>query len=152
MNEPEPIRPIEDKPCRVKYLEDYIESQADPEDKRSVKEIAEENGVSPKTIWAYVAKHKVEISKDIESRRAKYRTGMRTRAWKALEERLAKDTKAVELVFKLLGDLVERTETKYSDMSPLDKKERIKALLKEISEKKGFANSIDAPKPEDNAI
>jgi transposase-like protein len=127
----------------VKWQEDYIESCADPTDTRKVKDIAEENGVDQSIIYRWRKQFHKEISEEVEKRRSKYKAKMRSKAWKALDTRLAKDTKAIELMFKLMGDLVERSESKVEYMSPEDKRERVKKLLSQVLAKAGKKDEGD---------
>lgn len=113
----------------------YIEAQSDPFDTRTDKEFCEEIALDVQTFRNWKWKYRTYIFREVEKRRAEHRNELRTKGYKALTKKLDKDTNAVKLLFQLLGDLVEKTETKM-EMSDADKIRRVEALMAQISKKR----------------
>ena len=107
----------------------YVDYLADPLDHRNQKEWCFENKVDPSTLWRWKKIHRNKIYAEADRRRKGILAEIRQTNWKNLMSRAEKDTKAIELVFKLLGDLVERSETTHN-MAPInEKKTRLSELL-----------------------
>ena len=110
----------------------YIDFQADPLDIRTDKQFCEEIQLAPQTLANWKVKYRPYIFREVEARRKSYASELRSKGHKALSRKLDKDTNAIKLLFQLLGDLVERTESKV-EMSDADKLRRIEALRKSTS-------------------
>jgi hypothetical protein len=121
----------------------YLEYKADPTDQRTLEQFADDNCIEKSAVYKWAKLNREENAKRIANLRSKYSEDLRSRAWKRLDERMEKDTKAISLVFQLLGDLVERKETTVDFMGPSEKKERIKKLLDEIRQKAEGKTSED---------
>ena len=133
------------------WVDLYVEFQSNPFDDRSDKEFCTENGITPETLRRYKTLHRDELFEEINKRRKKYTNEIRAFALKKLMGRVDKDTQALKLAFQLLGDLVEKTESRVEYLSQEDKIRRINDLLKNISQKKsvwatGTDNSSE-PRP-----
>lgn len=107
----------------------YVEFLADPFDSRTLKDWAFEQKIDPSTVCRWKSKHKAQIYAEASRRRKTMIEEIRSENWKNLMGRAKKDTKAIELTFKLLGDLVEKSETTHTYMKTDEKKTRITELL-----------------------
>ncbi len=107
----------------------YIECQSDPMDSRTDKQFCEEYALDYGTFANWKCKYRKYIFREVEAKRADYKNELRAVMYKALTAKLGKDTNAVKLLAQLLGDLVEKTETKM-EMSDADKIRRIESLRK----------------------
>lgn len=107
----------------------YLDFMSDPLDTRTQKEWCFENKIDPSTITRWKQKHRNQIYAEADRRRKGLIAEIRQTNWKNLMTRAGKDTKAIELVFKLLGDLVEKSETTHTYMKLDEKKARITELL-----------------------
>lgn len=112
----------------------YIDCQADPYDTRSDVDFCTELGLELSTFRNWKNKYRTHIFQEVEKKRKTFVNELRSKGHKALAKKLDKDTNAIKLLFQLLGDLVEKTETKV-DMSHDDKARRIDALLGQISKR-----------------
>lgn len=131
------------------WHDSFIEYLSDPMDGRTQKEWCYENKIDPSTVSRWKSKHRKEIYTEADRRRKGLISEIRQNNWKSLIARAQKDTKAVELIFKLLGDLVEKSETTHNYMRIDEKKTRIsellaKAKLKEQAIEKFKAEVTDA--------
>lgn len=124
----------------------YIEAQADPFDVRTDKEFCEEIALDVQTFRNWKSKYRAFIFREVEKLRADHRNELRSKGYKALTRKLDKDTNAVKLLFQLLGDLVEKTETKM-EMSDADKVRRVKTLLGSITKKRKVWEEADGSSP-----
>lgn len=140
------------------YLNDwqnaYIEFLSDPLDGRTQKEFCFEQKIDPSTVSRWKQKHRVWIYTEADRRRKALVAEIRNNNWKSLMSRATKDTKAIELVFKLLGDLVEKSETTHNYLKIDEKKARIsellaKAKIKEQAIEKFKTENGDTPVPTD---
>ena len=127
------------KEWRVKWQEAYYDMCADPTDHRNIKQFAKDSGISDSLVYSWRRKNLQAINEEVNRRAKAFRQELRNKGWKALEKRMDKDTKAVQVLFQLLGDLVERSEQKIDYMSAEDKRERVKELLSKVLEKKDGA-------------
>ena len=121
----------------------YIESQADPFDNRSDKEFCEEFGIEYQNFRNWKTTYRSYIFKEVESIRKNYLNEYRSKGHKALAKKLDKDTNAIKLLFQLLGDLVEKTESRV-EMSPDDQLRRIAALRSTIGKRQTAWDTVDA--------
>lgn len=115
------------------FDEEIIEWSANPTDQRSAREVAELLGCDQTTVYRHRKSLEDAISKRFEAKRKSYLGSMRTRAYKSLSNRLLKSDKSLDLFFKLVGDLVERSETKIEYHTPEEKRTKIKELLDKVS-------------------
>jgi hypothetical protein len=113
----------------------YIEMQSDPFDIRTDGQFCAEIALDVSTFRNWKCKYRKFIFAEVEKRRNEHRSELRTKGYKALTNKLDKDTNAVKLLFQLLGDLVEKTETKM-EMSDADKIRRVHTLMGSISKKR----------------
>lgn len=112
----------------------YIEAQSDPLDSRSDTKFCEDIKLDYSTFQTWKHRYRKYIFGEVEKRRQHYRNELRAKGHKALARKLDKDTNAIKLLFQLLGDLVEKTETKM-EMSDADKARRLRSLLDQNTKK-----------------
>lgn len=117
------------------WHDSYIEAQVDPFDTRTDKQFCEDIGLDLQTFRNWKSKYRDYVNAEIEKRRNKHKTELRTKAYKALTGKLDKDTNAVKLLFQLLGDLVEKSEVK-TEMSDADKIRRLSTLISQVGKKR----------------
>jgi hypothetical protein len=115
---------------------------ADPTDKRTVKKFCEDEQLKEGTLYQWKARYREEIYEEANRRLKNRKNELRTKGWKRLDSMMDDKTsgsviKALELFFKLNGDLIERTENRTELMRPEDKKIRIAALLEQITAQAG---------------
>lgn len=115
------------------WQEDYINSQANPMDNRNLDVIAKENNIGLSTLYRWRRDNQEFINSQVEARRKKYTAPLRSIAYKALANKMAKDTNAMKLFFQLAGDLIERSESRTEIITPEEKRARLAALLDKIS-------------------
>lgn len=128
----------------------YYDKEADPTDKRTDKQFCEELGLNPGSFATWKHKFRTFIYREVEARRKTFRNEMRTLGYKALMRKLETgDTNAIKLHFQLLGDLVEKIETKTENMNDADKKRRIESLRRETTERE---ESWDKAKRKDGSV
>lgn len=123
----------------------YIDLQADPLNQSTNISFCEQVGIHPRTLYAWKAKYRDDISKEVAKRRDKFKSDFRSDLYKALTARMRGDTAAIKLGFQLLGDLVERSESRVEHMTPADKKAKLKELLSKI----GKSSTSDAKQDDD---
>ena len=121
----------------------YIEAQADPFDDRSDKDFCEAIGLEVGTFRAWKAKYRTFIYKEVESKRKNYINEYRSKGHKALAKKLDKDTNAIKLLFQLLGDLVEKTESRV-EMGHDDKVRRVNALLGTVGKRQDAWKTVES--------
>ncbi len=124
--------------------------QADPFDNRTDKEFCEEIGLEYTTLHAWKHKYRSHIFKEVESIRKNYINEYRSKGHKALAKKLDKDTNAIKLLFQLLGDLVEKTESKV-EMNRDDQLRRITALRNTIGKRQAAWDAVDAKSGQESA-
>lgn len=122
----------------------YIEAQSDPMDARTDKEFCEEIQLDVNTFRNWKCKYRSYIFREVEARRKNYVNELRSKGHKALAKKLDKDTNAIKLLFQLLGDLVEKTESKV-DLNHGDKVRRVNTLLGEIGKRQRQWDEADKP-------
>jgi hypothetical protein len=116
------------------WFDEFIEYSANPLDKRTYNQFAESVGVTDTTLWRYRNLYRDEISKEVEVRRKRFLTDLRSKAYKSLADKLSRDTNALKLFFQLSGDLVERTEnTNINMMTREEKEKKLAELLAKLS-------------------
>jgi len=130
----------------------YIQMQSDPMDTRTDRDFFTSIDLPESTFYAWKTKFRSHIFKEVEKRRNEYRNELRSKMYKALSKKLDKDTNAIKLLAQLLGDLVEKTETKM-EMSDADKMRRVVSLMGEISKKRqAWDTSEGKPAQEDRHL
>lgn len=139
--------PHEPKVSRM-WHELYIEMQADPMDSRTDKEFCESLGLEVQTFRNWKCEYRQYIFKEVEARRKNYVNELRSKGHKALAKKLDKDTNAIKLLFQLLGDLVEKTESKV-EMNHADQLRRILALRNTIGKRQAAWDAVDAKSGEE---
>lgn len=122
----------------------YIEYLADPFDDRTEKQWAEDMQIGYSTIYAWKKDKRNEIYIEAERRRKGFLAEIRNKNWKNLIGQSKKNVKAVELAFKLLGDLVEKTETTHNFLQTDEKKARIAELLAKAKAKEQAVEKFKA--------
>lgn len=121
-----------DKLDHDKIIDYLAERYANPLDNRSLLKISEDLGISNTSIYKINSENSEEIYALAAKKRKKYHDLMRSLAYNALISRLPKSDKAIELLFKVMGDLVERSEVT-NLMTPEQKKEKITELMTKLS-------------------
>lgn len=114
----------------------YIELLANPMDNRTDRKFCEEIQIDPTTLQKWKQKNRIAIFGEVQRRRKAYINELRTVTYKALANKLDKDTNAIKLSLQITGDLVERSESKVEYMDEDAKKRRINALIEEIGKRK----------------
>jgi hypothetical protein len=106
-----------------------IDFYADPGDQRTKAELAISLGTTETTLYRTQKKWHDEIFTEADKRRKQYLPVLRSKGYKVLEAQLKRSPKALELLFKLTGELVERIEqtTKYESVE--QKREKLGDLL-----------------------
>lgn len=118
------------------WKELFLDYMANPMDVRTEVEFCKENAISRVTLWRWKKANHEEVFKEVQRRRKIYTAELRAVASKALVKKLGTDTNAIKLAFQLMGDLVEKTESRVEHMSHEDKVRRINDLLSKIEAKK----------------
>ncbi len=126
----------------------YVLKEADPFDHRSDKEFCEEIGLDVGSFRNWKNKFRAYIYKEVESIRKNYINEYRSKGHKALAKKLDKDTNAIKLLFQLLGDLVEKTESKV-EMNQDDQVRRVKSLMSSIGKRQVAWESVTSGSEKD---
>lgn len=107
----------------------YIEKEANPFDRRSDKQFCEDIQMSIQNLEQWKRKHRVAIFQEVAKRRTQYMNEVRVVLWKSLANKMStsKGVDAEKLVAQMLGDLVERHESKV-EMTDAEKLRRIHSL------------------------
>ena len=113
----------------------YIDMLANPFDRRTDKQFCEELSMSISNLEQWKKRYRRSIFEEVQKRRNSYLNEMRTMLWKSLAKKMnsAKGTDPEKLIAQMLGDLVEKHESKV-EMSDADKLRRIRTL------REGFKN------------
>lgn len=111
------------------WQEQYLEFISDPLDNRTQTQWCRDMKIDASTVTRWKQKHRTAIYNEADRRRKATLAEIRQTNWKNLMGRATKDTKAIELVFKLLGDLVEKSETTHNYMNINEKKTRLTELI-----------------------
>lgn len=119
---------------------DYIDLLADPSDKRSNIQFCTDAPIDEKTLYRWLKKFRAEAYEEANRRLRARRGELRIKGWKRLEDMMDDKSggnvlKALELFFKLNGDLIERVESRTEMLTPEQKKERIAKILSEAANK-----------------
>lgn len=133
----------------------YVELLANPMDNRTDKKFCEEIGIDPTTLQKWKQKNRISIFGEVQRRRKAYINELRAVTYKALANKLDKDTNAIKLSLQITGDLVERSESKVEYMDEDAKKRRINALIEEIGKRKkaqSEAESGSRPEVDSNGV
>lgn len=109
---------------------------ADPSETRTAKKFCEDADISYDTYHRFMLANHDEIYNEADKLRKHYQRDMRNAAIKALYSRLSKSDKAIELFFKLTGELVERTESRVEYMTPEQKRQRVAKALEALAMKR----------------
>ena len=108
---------------------------ANPLDQRTNKEFCAELGISEMTYYRFTKANLEGLNRSITARRETFIPKMTSVAYQHLSKRLGRSDAALKLFFQLTGQLVERTESKYTLMSPEEKREKIKQMLEILGKK-----------------
>lgn len=124
---------------------DYIDLLSDPQDKRSNIQFMQEHNVNEQTFYKWLKRFRIDVHEEANRRLRSRRNELRTKAWKRLEDQFSDKSggnviKALELFFKLNGDLIERTENRTEMITPEQKKVRLAQFLSEIKAKAGVGH------------
>jgi len=127
------------------WHDDYINLLADPTDKRTNVQFMKDVMISEKSFYNWRKQYRQDIYEEANRRLKLRRNELRIKGWKRLEDMFDDKAsgaalKALELYFKLNGDLVERTENRTELLRPEDKRARLKMLLESIANKVGNSN------------
>ena len=133
MNPNREIQPFPD-PTRP-WTEAVVEYHANPLESRSVKDFVGTLGIHVDTYYKFMRVNKEAVYKEADRRRKKATGAVRATAWRKLVARFDKSDKALEMFFKMSGDLVERSEQRVEYTTPEQKRDRVKKLLDELSGK-----------------
>jgi len=114
----------------MQLVVDYL---ANPLDNRTVKQFSEESSISESTYYRFRKDNFQAIGTAVNDARAKFMPLLRATAYKHLSTRLARSDAALKLFFQLAGDLVERTESKFTMMTPDEKRKQIQDLMATLS-------------------
>lgn len=126
----------------------YIEMQTNPMDTRTDKEFTTELGLNHNTFMSWKRSHKDQIYKEVQKRRSEYVNELRAFAYKCLADKMKGSVDAIKLAFQLMGDLVEKIETKTDYMNDNDKIRRAEALYENIRKKKAAWAKASGSLPE----
>lgn len=124
-----------DSQGRPIWFEPLIDYLSNPFDKRNWDTMCADMGAAPSTVYKFRADNRDLVNREVEIRRKKFVSEMRSAAYKSLTKKLEKDTNALKLFFQLAGDLVERTESKVDMLTPEEKQAKARALIEELSQK-----------------
>ena len=107
----------------------YIEKEANPFDKRTDKQFCEDIQMSIQNLEQWKRKHRTAIFQEVGKRRNQYLNEVRSVLWKSLAAKMAtsKGVDAEKLAAQLMGDLVEKHESKV-EMTDAEKQRRIQSL------------------------
>jgi len=125
---------------KYEWQNNYIDLLSDPQDKRNNVQFFTEEKVHEQSFYKWLRTFRQDIHEEANRRLRVRRNELRLRAWKKLEDQFDSDSggnviKALELYFKLNGDLIERTENRTEMISPEQKKVRLAQFLQEIQDK-----------------
>ena len=135
------------KPSIDKYWHElYIESQADPLNQDTDVQFCASINLEIQTFRNWKSKYRTYIFKEVEVRRKTYVNELRSKGHKALAKKLDKDTNAIKLLFQLLGDLVEKTESRV-ELGHDDQIRRIQSLRDSIGKRQAAWDAAGAVEP-----
>lgn len=119
------------------WREDYINLLSNPCDNRTNKDFCIQYSVSHATFYRWLAENREELYVEADKRRKKFFTELREKNFKAIAKNLAASFNDRKLMAQLLGDLIERSETRTEIITPEEKRARLAALLDTISKQTG---------------
>ena len=135
--EPKDFTPPRDKPHITRaWHELYINMQADPTITQTDKDFCEEIKLEYQTLASWKKKYRKYIFSEVEKARKTYFSELRTKNFKAIAKALDDSFNDRKLMAQLLGDLIERTESKTEIMDYDTKMRRTSFLLDAIEKKK----------------
>ena len=119
---------------KLAWQEELAHMVADPFNRKTMKAFCEEKGMSEQNLYKWKSRNKAEFDAAVEILRKRYKSDIRSKAWKALSNKLeiGEDTTAIKLVFQLLGDYSEKQEIQHNYMTPEDKRRKIEALFNRL--------------------
>jgi len=122
------------------WHDEFINMLADPSDKRSNAAFFREHGIDEKKGYRWLTPRRAEVYEEANRRLRVRKTELRVKGYKRLESLMddksgAVALKAVELLMKLNGDLIERIESRTEMLTLEQKKERVARLLSEAAGK-----------------
>ena len=120
----------EDKQKCIDYLAEKI---ANPLDNRTWVQVEKDLNISTSVLYRLRIENLEQIYSLADKKRSKYKSVLRSEAYKALQNRLEKSDNAIKLAFQLLGDLVERTESRVEHLTPEQKREKLASLLATVT-------------------
>lgn len=122
----------------------YIEMLANPSDNRSDADFCRELNINTSTLCMWKTKYREDIYAEADRRRKNFVTQTRAKLWKKLDAKTESDTNALKLAFQLLGDLVEKSESKIDYQSREDKIARAKVLWGAIESREKTWKAVEA--------
>lgn len=122
----------------------YIEMMSNPLDNRTDKAFCDEHQIGKSTLELWKQKNRQALFSEIDRRRKNYLKEMRAVGMKALMRKCVDETKALELLLKITGDLVDRSEQVIENRTQDEKLKRINALLDSIGKKKASWKKADS--------
>lgn len=139
MSEQEPTKkyPFEHRD----WHEAYFDFASNPMDQRTDPQFSEAEGCTLNALQQWKKKYKTIIDQEVETRRQQAVPAIRIRLWKALDALVEGNVKAIELAFKLIGDLntVQNHEHAINYMSPDEKRAKLVELMAIANAKLGVA-------------
>jgi len=128
------------KDALITYLSNPFQNQ-------SIGDFCKEVGISSSTYYRFLVKYEDKIGPLVDKERQKFKSQIRSEAYKCLVKRLSRSDNALKLTFQLLGDLIERSESKTEIIDPEIKKLRIKQLLDTIGNQSQDGSKLSANGP-----
>lgn len=110
-----------------------LEMLANPMDHRSIAQFCEDNHVSTATYHRWKRENHEAIYAEAAARLKKYTQVLRIENYKAIALNLRKSFNDRKLMAQLLGDLIERTESKHEFLTPDQKREKLNQLLSKLA-------------------
>lgn len=130
---PKPVEIMINEPWHEAYV-DYL---ADPHDRRTQGQWIDDNQVNERTFFRWKAKFREQIYAEANRKLNSRKTELKIKGWKKLEQLMDENgstaLKALELFFKLNGELIDRVESKSEILTPEDKKQKLAEALSRIS-------------------
>lgn len=147
-------RPLVTVMITKQWHDEYINMLADLSDSRTKAQFCRDVGVDEKSFFTWQARFRSEIYAEANRRMKERRSELKIKGWKRLDnlmdEQSAVGLKAVELFFKLNGDLVDRVESKTELLTPEEKKKRVAEILSRLAKKAEPPTETDEPKSGDD--
>lgn len=126
------------------WHEAYFDFAANPMDQRTDAQFCEAEGCALTALLQWKKRYKAIVDQEVETRRQLAVPAIRIRLWKALDALVEGNVKAIELAFKLIGDLdtVQKHEHAMNYMSPEEKRAKLVELMAIASAKLGKAPTL----------